>query len=147
MNAIECLKSRRRIRKHKPDPVDHSIINSIVSSASYSPSWKNTQTTRYITIEDVFIIDKIISDFTNTYNAEIVSQTSMLNTVTFVKGRSGSDFERDGSYTDIKGPCWQMFDTRAACQSFCLAAKEYGCSTDKINNASIGIQGGYICDI
>lgn len=50
MNVIESIKSRRRIRKYKPDYIDYSIINSIVSFASYSPSWKNTQITRYITV-------------------------------------------------------------------------------------------------
>ncbi len=75
MNTIECLKSRRSIQKHKPDPIDHSIINSIISAASYSPSWKNTQITRYIAIEDASIIGKIVSDFTLTHNAEMISQT------------------------------------------------------------------------
>ena len=48
MNIIKYIKGRRSIRKYKPDPVDHSIIDSIVSAASHSPSWKNTQITRYI---------------------------------------------------------------------------------------------------
>ena len=58
MNTIECIKGRRSIRKYKPDPIDHSLIDSIVSAASYSPSWKNTQITRYIAIEDSSIIEK-----------------------------------------------------------------------------------------
>ena len=52
MNVTECLKTRRSIRKYTAEPVDHSVIDSIVSLASYSPSWKNTQITRYIAIED-----------------------------------------------------------------------------------------------
>ena len=47
MNVSDCIKMRRSIRKYKPDQIDHSIIDSIISSASYSPSWKNTQITRY----------------------------------------------------------------------------------------------------
>ena len=41
MNVIECIKSRRSIRKYKPNAIDHSIIDSIISIASYSPSWKD----------------------------------------------------------------------------------------------------------
>lgn len=37
MNVNECITTRRSIRKYKPDPVDHSLIESIVSMASYSP--------------------------------------------------------------------------------------------------------------
>ena len=127
MNTIECIKGRRSIRKYKPDPIDHSLIDSIVSAASYSPSWKNTQITRYIAIEDSSIIEKITADFTLEHNANIIRQAPMLIAVTYLKGRSG--FERDGSYTTQKGDRWQMFDVGVACQSFCLAAKEQGLGT------------------
>ena len=127
MNTIECIKGRRSIRQYKPDPIDHSLIDSIVSAASYSPSWKNTQITRYIAIEDSSIIEKITADFTLEHNANIIRQAPMLIAVTYLKGRSG--FERDGSYTTQKGDRWQMFDAGIATQSFCLAAKEYGLGT------------------
>ena len=127
MNAIECIKRRRSIRKYKSKPIDHSIIDSIVSAASYSPSWKNTQITRYIAIEDSSIQDTIAERFTPSFNSNIVKQAPMLIAVTFVKGRCG--FERDGSYSTKKGDRWQMFDVGVSCQSFCLAAKELGLGT------------------
>ena len=43
MNITECIKTRRSIRRYKAEPVDHSIIDSVVSSASYSPSWKSNR--------------------------------------------------------------------------------------------------------
>lgn len=127
MNVNECITTRRSIRKYKPDPVDHSLIESIVSMASYSPSWKNTQITRYIAIDDSSILIKIADDCTPVYNSNIIQQSPMLIAVTFIKGRCG--FERDGSYSTKKEDRWQMFDTGAACQTFCLAAKEKGLGT------------------
>lgn len=127
MNVIDCIKGRRSIRKYKAEPIDHSMIDSIVSAASYSPSWKNTQITRYIAIEDSSIIGEITDKFTSQHNADIIRQAPMLIAVTYLKGRSG--FERDGSYTTNKGDRWQMFDTGIATQTFCLAAKEYGLGT------------------
>ena len=59
MNVNECIKSRRSIRKYKPNAIDHSIIDSIVSTTSFSPSWKNTQITRFIAIEDQSILSTI----------------------------------------------------------------------------------------
>lgn len=97
MNVSDCIKMRRSIRKYKPDHIDHSIIDSIISIASYSPSWKNTQITRYIAIEDPSILKKIADDYTPVYNSNIIRQIPMLVAVTFIKGRSG--FERDGSYS------------------------------------------------
>ena len=52
MDAITCIKTRRSIRKFKSDKVSPEIIKDIVLTASYAPSWKNTQTTRYIAITD-----------------------------------------------------------------------------------------------
>ena len=127
MNVSDCIKMRRSIRKYKPDHIDHSIIDSIISTASYSPSWKNTQITRYIAIEDPSILKKIADDYTPVYNSNIIRQIPMLVAVTFIKSRSG--FERDGSYSTKKGDRWQMFDAGIATQSFCLAAKEYGLGT------------------
>ena len=127
MNTVDCIKNRRSIRKFTPDPVDHSVIENIVSAASFSPSWKNTQITRYIAIEDSSLLGKIAKDFTPSYNSDIISQTPVLIAVTFLKGRCG--FERDGSYTTAKKDRWQMFDVGVACQTFCLAAHEYGIST------------------
>ena len=127
MDTTQCIQTRRSIRKYKPDPIDHTLLESIISTASYSPSWKNTQITRYIAIEDSSILKKIADDYTPSYNSNIVSQLSMLVAVTMVKGRSG--FERDGSYSTKKGDRWQMFDAGVACQTFCLAAHEYGLGT------------------
>ena len=121
MNVNECITTRRSIRKYKPDPVDHSLIESIVSMASY------TQITRYIAIDDSSILKKIADDCTPVYNSNIIQQSPMLIAVTFIKGRCG--FERDGSYSTKKEDRWQMFDTGAACQTFCLAAKEKGLGT------------------
>ena len=127
MNTIECIKTRRSIRKFKPDSIDHSLLDSLISVASYSPSWKNTQITRYIVIEDSSILNAIINDYTPEFNSNIIRQAPVLIAVTFVKGRCG--FERDGSFSTKKGDHWQMFDVGAACQTLCLAAHEKGLGT------------------
>ena len=127
MNVTECIKNRRSIRRYKPEAVDHSLIDSIVSMASYSPSWKNTQITRYIAIEDSSLLREIAEKFTPDYNSKIISQAPMLIAVTLIKGRSG--FERDGSFSTKKGDRWQMFDVGVACQTFCLAAHNAGLGT------------------
>lgn len=127
MKATDCIVGRRSIRKFKNDKISHSLLESIISTASFSPSWKNTQITRYIAIEDTSIINKIADDFTPEFNANIIRQISTLIAVTFVKGRCG--FERDGSFSTKKGDRWQMFDVGVACQTFCLAAHEAGLGT------------------
>lgn len=127
MNTTECIRTRRSIRKFKAAPVDHSLLESLISDSSYSPSWKNSQITRFIAIEDSSILDSIVQDYTPSFNSDIIKQVPVLLAVTFVKGRSG--FERDGSFSTKKGDRWQMFDVGVACQTFCLAAHNAGLGT------------------
>ena len=101
MNTTECIRTRRSIRKFKAAPVDHSLLESLISDTSYSPSWKNSQITRFIAIEDSSILDSIVQDYTPSFNSDIIKQVPVLLAVTFVKGRSG--FERDGSFSTKKG--------------------------------------------
>ena len=122
-----AIMTRRSIRRFKPERVEHSLLESIISAASYSPSWKNSQITRYIAVEDPSVLDTIATHFTPEFNSRIVKQAPLLVAVTFVKGICG--FERDGSFTTAKEDRWQMFDAGIACQTFCLAAHDAGLGT------------------
>ena len=125
MTAQECIKERRSIRKFRPEPVDHALLSEIIETASYAPSWKHTQITRYIAVEGE-LKNKIAAECTSAYphNGEIIAQAPLLIAVTYIKGRSG--FERDGSFSTVRGASWQMFDAGVAAQTFCLAAYEKG---------------------
>ncbi len=128
MTAKECLEGRRSIRKFKADKVSHELITEIVATASYAPSWKNTQIARYIAVEGA-LKDRIADECTSQYphNGEIMKGAPVLIAVTMIKNRSG--FERDGSYSTAKEGGWQMFDAGVAAQTFCLAAYEKGLGT------------------
>lgn len=52
MQTLDAIKTRRTIRKFTEEPVSHEVIEKIVEASSYAPSWKNTQTARYI-IQDI----------------------------------------------------------------------------------------------
>ena len=127
MNTLDCIKTRRSIRTFKDKPIPHTLLESIIETASYSPSWKHTQITRYIAIESPSLISEIANHFTPDYNSKIIHQLSTLIAVTYITKRSG--FERDGSFSTKKEDRWQMFDAGVASQSVCLAAHEVGLGT------------------
>ena len=127
MNVSDCIKMRRSIRKYKPDHIDHSIIDSIISIASYSPSWKNTQITRYIAIEDPSILKRslmIIPLFTI-----LILFVKFLCWLLLLLSKTDPVLNVTDPTAQKKGDRWQMFDVGVACQSFCLAAKEQGLGT------------------
>ena len=125
MTAKDCIKGRRSIRKFKEQPIDRELLSEIIETASYAPSWKHTQITRYIAVTGE-LKNKLAAECTSAYpkNGEIITQAPMLIVVTYIKGRSG--FERDGSFSTAKEGSWQMFDAGVAAQTFCLAAYEQG---------------------
>jgi len=129
MQTLDCIRTRRSIRKFTDESVSHDTLEKIVEAASFSPSWKNTQIVRYIAIEDPELKARIATECTTsfTYNAGTMNSAPMLIAVTVIKNRCG--FERDGSYTTSRKDTWQMFDAGIASQTFCLAAHEYGLGT------------------
>lgn len=129
MQTIECIKTRRSIRSFKEQAVSHELIREVIEAAAYAPSWKNTQTARYIIVENRKVIEQLADDCVLgfEYNSKTMKAAPALVLLTCVKGRCG--FERDGSPTTSKGDRWEMFDAGIAAQTFCLAAHEKGLGT------------------
>ena len=129
MESIQCIKSRRSIRNFNGEKVDRETIKKVVEAASFAPSWKNTQVTRYVAIDDADMIKKVADECTSmfVYNGNTIAKAPLLVVVTALKGRSG--VEKDGSFTTDREGNWLMFDAGCAVQTFCLAAHEYGLGT------------------
>lgn len=126
MTANECIRNRRSIRRFTERPVSHELLAHIVETASYAPSWKNTQITRYIAVEgEKKAALAKCTDWSG--NTAIMENAPMVIAVTLIKGRCG--YERDGSFSTSKGDHWQMFDAGIASEAFCLAACEQGLGT------------------
>ena len=125
MTAKDCILGRRSIRRFKPDAIDHSTLEEIVATASYAPSWKHTQITRYIAVEGS-LKDQIANQACDAWkpNADIINSAPVLMVISVIKNRSG--FERDGSYSTPRKDGWQMYDAGVASQTFCLAAHDKG---------------------
>lgn len=125
MTAKDCILGRRSIRRFKTDAIDHDILEEIVETASYAPSWKHTQITRYIAVEGA-LKDQIATQACDAWkpNADIIHSAPVLMVISIIKNRSG--FERDGSYSTPRNDGWQMYDAGIASQTFCLAAHDKG---------------------
>ena len=129
MKATDCIRLRRSIRKYKDKPVDEITIKKIISVAAFAPSWKNSQTTRYIAVTDKTLKERMANEgmMGFEYNIKTAINAPVIIAVTTVNGRSG--YERDGSFTTSKGTHWQSFDAGIATQTLCLAAFKEGLGT------------------
>ena len=52
MDVMEAIKKRRSIRVFKSAPVDQKTLDTILEAGRLAPSWANTQTWRFIVIQD-----------------------------------------------------------------------------------------------
>ena len=129
MEALECIKTRRSIRKFKPEAVSHDTLRAVVAAAAMAPSWKNTQISRYNIIEDRDILNEIadncVLDFA--FNQNTIQGAPQLAVVSMMEKRCG--YEKDGSFSTSKEDRWEMFDAGIASQTFCLAAHDLGIGT------------------
>lgn len=64
MNTIDCIKSRRSVRKFTEEKVPHEVLEQLVELARWAPSWKNTQIARYVAVEDEALKNRIAEEAT-----------------------------------------------------------------------------------
>ena len=126
MDAVECIKTRRSIRAYKDEDISKDTIKEIIDVARMAPTWKNSQTIRYVVVEDKAVKEKIANEATLGFehNKGIINKCNKLVVVVQINKRCG--YERDGSFSTSKGTGWEMFDAGIAAQTFCLAAHEKG---------------------
>ncbi len=129
MELIEGIKNRRSIRKFTDAEVTKEQIEEIVDIARFAPSWKNSQSVRYLFISDKALRDKIAEEGVMGFewNTNIIKAAPALVIVLTVDKRAG--YERDGSESTSKGEHWQSFDAGIAAETFCLAAYAKGLGT------------------
>ncbi len=122
----DCIKGRKSVRKYSDKEVTQEDIKEVIELARCSPSWKNTQITRYHVVKTPEIKEEIANNCVMgfEFNSKRIKECSALVVVTYVKNVSG--FEPDGSFSTSKGDAWEMFDAGIASQTFSLAAHANG---------------------
>lgn len=129
MDVQTCILTRRSVRQFTQEPVPRELLEDVVAQAAYAPSWKNTQISRYIAIDDPAVRETIAAEYCmpGANNPAIIRSAPLLVAQTFVKNRCG--YERDGSFTTDRQDGWQYYDCGIAAQTFCLAAHDMGLGT------------------
>ena len=59
MDVMQCLRSRRTVRKFKPDPVPDAVVAKVLQAARWAPSSRNQQPWHLIVIRDRDTLAKV----------------------------------------------------------------------------------------
>jgi nitroreductase len=126
MELLKAVSERRSIRKYRRDPVPDEIILEILEAARCSPSWANTQVSRFIVVKDQQIKEQLSSTLPQRNPArEAIIEAPCVICLFAKKGLSG--FSKGTPATD-KGD-WFMFDAGIAMEHIVLTAWSFGLGT------------------
>ena len=122
MDVLEAIKTRRSIRQFTDKAIENQQLKELMAVTAYAPSWKNSQTNRYIAIKNEQIKQKIVEDCLKDFewNKNIVSKAKVL----WVQA-----FECPNLKVPEKTENWMCFDAGISAQTLCLAAHGMGLGT------------------
>ena len=126
MDVLDAIKGRRSNRKYKGDPVSNEVLDTVLETVRWSPSWANTQCWEVIAIREPEIKAKVAETLPpGNPSLSSVRDAPILLVLCAIRNLSG--FKRGEAMTD-KGD-WFMFDIGLAMENLCLAAYSLGLGT------------------
>ncbi len=127
MDVLEAIKTRRSIRRYKPDPVDEKTLETILEAARWAPSWANTQCWRFVVVSDDAAKAQLADALSANNPATDAIKNAPITIVVCAQQKRSGHYHGEPS-TD-KGDGWLMFDTGLAMQNLVLAAHALGLGT------------------
>jgi len=144
VEILEAIRTRRSVRRYKPDPVDDKAIETVLEAARLAPSWANTQCWRFIVVRDNDIKTELVNALIKVEIGKALVDNPSIRAVGSAPvvivacarlGKSGYEFGKPG--TD-KGDSWYMYDVALAMQNLSLAAHSLGLGTVNIGAMNAG---------
>jgi nitroreductase len=120
------VKGRRSIRRYRDEKIPERILNHVLESVKWSPSWANSQCWEVVVVQDQARKERLQKTLgkTNPSSKAIVQAPVVLA----LCGKKESAGYYKGQGTTKFGD-WFMFDLGIATQSICLAAQSAGLGT------------------
>jgi nitroreductase len=151
MDVFEAITKRRSIRAYKSTPISQSNLNKILEAGRLAPSWANTQTWRFVVVQDL-AVKALLADAAaapESRNNKVLKQAPVVIAACAELNKAGF---RDGKAVTDKDGSWYMFDAGIALQNMVLEAMELGIGTLYIGafdakkaGAFLGLPEGYTC--
>lgn len=124
-DLMDIIKGRRSIRKYEDKEVPEELLNQILESVRWAPSWTNSQCWEVIVVKDAAVKEQLQSTLIKNPAAKAMVQAPI---VLAICGK----LEKSGYYNgqvSTKLGDWFMFDLGIATQNICLTAYSLGLGT------------------
>jgi nitroreductase len=127
MDVVDAIRTRKSIRRFKPDEIPDDVLSDVLDAFRMAPSWANTQCWELIVIRDVETKEKISEEVLAPKNPAKRGVAEAPVVVVALAMEKISGFYESEPRTD-KGD-WFMYDVGVAMQNLCLAAWGKGLGT------------------
>jgi nitroreductase len=132
MDLFEAIKTRRSIRKYKPDSIDDKLLEIVLEAARQAPSWANTQCWKFIVVKNPETRAKLAETLQPNpvlgINPAAVGVRNAPVVIVALAEKEMAGFFKGKTYTN-KGQWWFMYDVAAAMANLTLAATALGLGT------------------
>ena len=127
MELTTLMQERRSVRNYREGRIDRADLMELLSAAVLAPSWKNTETGRYVLITAPEQVEKFRATCLPGFNQSSSDHCSAYIVTSFVKGISG--FRSDGTAHNTPGNEWGAYDLGLQNAYMLLKAREMGLDT------------------
>ena len=125
-DLMDTIKGRRSVRKYQDKGVPEELLNQILESVMWAPSWANTQCWEVVVVKDAGVKEALAEALPKTNPAR--KHFTEAPVVLVLCGKLGSSGYYGGNVTTKFGD-WFMFDLGLAAQNLCLTAHDLGLGT------------------
>ena len=126
MDVMEAIRTRRSIRRYKPDAVDDKAVEAVLEAARWAPSWANKQCWRFIVVRGKGIKKQLAGTLSHNNPATEAVENAPVTVVSCAELKKAGYYH--GEPRTDKGD-WYMFDVALAMQNLVLAAHALGLGT------------------
>jgi nitroreductase len=125
-DLMDIIKGRRSVRKYQDKEVPKELLNQVLESVQWAPSWANTQCWEIIVVKDQGVKEGLAEALPKTNPARKHFTEAPVTLV--ICGKLNSSGYYKGQVTTRFGD-WFMFDLGLAVQNLCLMAHSLGLGT------------------
>jgi nitroreductase len=127
MDVVDAIKTRKSIRRFKPDEISDDVLSDLLDAFRMAPSWANTQCWELIVVKDGETKERLSEEALTPKNPAKRGVAEAPVVVVALAREKVSGFYKGEPSTD-KGD-WFMYDVGVAMQNLCLAAWGKGLGT------------------
>ncbi|MEW5908852.1 MAG: nitroreductase family protein [Thermodesulfobacteriota bacterium] len=124
---LESIKERRSVRKYEEKEIPEEMLNQVLESVRWSPSWANTQCWEIVVVKDPVIKERLQATLPEKGNPARTAMIQAPAVLALCGKLKSSGYYKDQAATRLGD--WFMFDLGIAAQTLCLYAGYLGLGT------------------